>query len=336
MTGQDLINVTLGDIGVLSPGEAVSADDYAFCLSKLNLLIAGFSAQALPIPTITRKTVALTGAASYTLAAADRPLKIKAAAVLTTVAVDMPLLVADAEMWASYQDKGGTADFGELLFYEHGYPLGKIYIAPLVATGTLQLLSQKPAGSGLIDVRDTLALTGAASYTIGAGGVFAVERPLKIQSAAILKASSVTKPVRLVAAEEWAAYPKKGVAGLFAEVGYYDAAYPDGVIWLGPKPVTGGTLEIFGYIPLTTIATLATALAFPPGYERMLATALAPEIAGAFGKPVTKEMVGLSEDAKLSVLGLNKSVLGAPMGVEPQPQMVAAPPPPQAEPQQGQ
>lgn len=334
MTAQDLINVTLGDVGVLSPGEAVSSDDYAYCLSKLNLLIAGFSAQALPIPTITRNAIALTGAASYTLAGAARPVKIKAASVLTTVAVDMPLLVADAAMWSAYQDKGGTADFGELLYYEHGFPLGKLHIAPL-ATGTLQLLSQKPAGSGLIDVRETLVLTGAASYTIGAGGAFNVERPLKIQAASILKASSVTKPVRLVSAEEWVAYPKKGVAGLFAEVGYYDAAYPDGTLWLGPKPTAGGTLELFNYIPLAALATLATVIALPPGYERMLANALGVEVAGAFGKPITQAMVGLAEDAKLSILGLNKAVLGAPMGVEPQPQVVAAPPQPQEQPPPG-
>src|SRR5574340_453551 len=101
MTAQDLINLMLSDICVLAPGEAVSSDDLNYCLSKLNALIAGFSAQALPIPSITRKTIPLTGAASYTLAGVERPLKIKAAAVLSTAVVDLPLHIATPDEWAA-------------------------------------------------------------------------------------------------------------------------------------------------------------------------------------------------------------------------------------------
>jgi hypothetical protein len=85
-------------------------------------------------------------------------------------------------------------------------------------------------------------------------------------------------------------------------------------VYLWPKPAAGGTIQIDSYKELATVAALGTALAFPPGYERMLANLLSPEIASAFGKQATEVMMALATDAKTSVFGLNQAALGHPAG----------------------
>ena len=215
MTAQGLIDLTLGDIGVLAPGEAVSADDSAFCLAKLNGILASLSAQALPVYQITRR--------------------------------------------------GG------------------------------------------------LAVTGVESYTIGTAMVWNVARPVKIKAAASVNGGE-SKPVEIVTAEQWAQIEDKSLSGNWAYKLYYNNGYPTGIVYLWPKPAATGTMQLDVYDELTTVATLGTTIALPPGYERMLATMLAVEVAGAFGKPITEVMVGLATDAKSSVFGLNQAILGHPAG----------------------
>ncbi len=324
MTAQALIDAALLSINAVAPGESPSATERDDGLVALNHIVASWNAQALPIYQITRSTVALTGAASYPLNGASRPMKIKAAAVVASTAVSIPLLIATPDQWAAYVDKAGTADYGEILFYEDGYPLGKIHLAPK-SNGTLELISEKVIGSGLMKIRETLNLTGAASYTMGVGGVFATERPARVLAASIAAGSSIARPVRLISAEEWAAYPKRGVAGNFAEVAFYDNAYPNATLWLGPKPVAGGSLELFSYMKLAGFATLATVIDLPDGYERALRLTLAIELAPEYGRRVPPELVANANDAKLSIFGLNASILGHPNGPPP-----AAPPAPPA------
>ena len=214
MTAQELIDSSLADIGVQGPGEAVSADDTAFCLSKLNLLIASLSAQALPIYQITR---------------------------------------------------------------------------------------------------DSLAASGVEAYTIGPGATWNTARPVKIKAGASVYGGH-SEPLNIVTAEDWAKIEDKSLAGSWAKVLYYNNGYPTGTAYLWPKPVAGGTIQLDSYKELATFATLATAAALPPGYERLLVNLLSVEIAGAFGKPVTEAMVGLATDAKASVFGLNQAILGHPGG----------------------
>jgi len=149
VTAQGLIDLTLGDINVLAPGEAVSADDYAFCLAKLNLLIAGLSAQALPIYYITRDLLTLTPTVSvYTIGAGmtwntARPVKIKAAASVYGGRSE-PVEIVTAEDWARIDDKSLAGNWVKRLFWDGGYPYGACWVWPIPAVaGAMQLDSYK-------------------------------------------------------------------------------------------------------------------------------------------------------------------------------------------------
>jgi hypothetical protein len=328
-TVQQLISAAFRDINAIGSGDSPSTEESADALVKLNQMLASWSAQGTPIYQLTRKTVALTGAATYSLTGADRPVKIKSASVLTTAVIDVPLKIMTAAEWAAIQDKAGTAAFAEGLYYEHGHPLAKLHIAPKVASGTLNLHSEKPIGNGLMEIRETLALTGAASYTVGVGGALSTERPLKVLAASIAAGSSVSRPVMPVTAEQYAAYPKRGVGGNFAEVLLYDNGYPNGTIYLAPIPANGGTLELFNYIALTAFASLATAIDLPPGYERALRAAFALELYSEYPREAGASFETLklaADEAKASIFGLNQAILGSPSGPPPQPVPVAAPP----------
>jgi len=148
MTAQELIDSSLGDIGVLAPGEAVSADDSAFCLSKLNLLIASLSAQALPIYQITRDSLGAGGVEAYNIGPGmtwntPRPVKIKAGASVYGGHSE-PLAIVTAEDWAKIADKSLAGSWAKLLYYNNGYPTGIVYLWPKPAYGgTVQLDSYK-------------------------------------------------------------------------------------------------------------------------------------------------------------------------------------------------
>jgi hypothetical protein len=139
-----------------------------------------------------------------------------------------------------------------------------------------------------------VTLTGATSYNL-------VTRALLIKSAAVVNAGLQT-PYEVVDAKVWA-------AGDANRVLWYDGGYPTGAIRLRPSP-TSGTLEMYSYHPLTALATLATAIALPPGYVRALRYGLALDLAPEYGRPLDQGLVNLANDAKLSIQGLNQVVLG--------------------------
>ncbi len=149
--------------------------------------------------------------------------------------------------------------------------------------------------------RETFVLSGAGSYTIGTGQTWSTTRPVKIKAAAYT-ANGVIVWLDVVPAEVWADGGRNRIL-------YYDHGYPNGTVWLRPAP-TDGTLELYSYKPLTSFATLNTAIALPDGYERALQLNLAVDLAPSFGRALDANIIALANDAKMSIQGLNQAVLG--------------------------
>jgi hypothetical protein len=166
--------------------------------------------------------------------------------------------------------------------------------------------------------RESLTLSGAASYTIGTGQTWNTARPVKIKAASVV-ASNIRVPVKVVDAEEWAAVIDTGGTGTFAQVLFYDDGYPTGTVYLLPKPA-GGALELYSYKPLAAFATSAASVDLPPGYERAIIFSLALEVSGQFGRTPSEALMALANDAKTSIFGLNQANVGAP---QPQPSQPA-------------
>jgi hypothetical protein len=147
--------------------------------------------------------------------------------------------------------------------------------------------------------KSSISLTGAASYTL-------VARPIKPKAAQIT-ASGLIVPVKIVTAEEWST--GAGSASLVALL--YDGGFPSASVALRPV-TTGGTLELWCYLALSTFAALATDVTFPPGYELAIRRLLAIQLAPGFGSPMDEGMIGLATAAKGAIQGLNAATLGTP------------------------
>ena len=329
-TVQELINESMRKLGALASGETPNTTESTDALVVLNQLLMSWNAQALPIYKITRSVTALTGAASYVLT--TRPVKIKALSVVVTSPVNIPLHIATPDEWAAFIERG-TGEFGDYLFYEDGIPLSKVHIAPKVTAGTVEMVWDKAIAGGVIGQRETFPLSGTAFYTVGVTGVWSTERPVAIKAASILTSGTIARGVDIVSAEMWAAFPRKGLQGSFAQVAWCDYGLPTCTLYLAPKP-PAGTLELYTYERLVAFTGLTQDLAtlLPDGYERALAAALAVELAPEYGRAVTPDLQGQAEDAKTSVFGLNAAILGPPQPVVSQHPPPA--PPPQAPPQQ--
>ena len=161
--------------------------------------------------------------------------------------------------------------------------------------------------------RETFPLTGLLSYTIGTGGTFNTPRPVKIETASVIDSAGAGRPVKLGTVEEWVSYADKTRSGVYADLLYFDGAYPQATIYLIPKPQTGSSLELYSYKPLVQFATLTDTIALPPGYERALIMALALELWNQYrqGDPPAS-LVAKAQEAKQSIFGLNQAILGPP------------------------
>lgn len=141
---------------------------------------------------------------------------------------------------------------------------------------------------------DSVTMTGATSYALS-------PRPLKIKSARLLVAGIVV-PFDVVSAEAFAANPPRSLM--------YDNGFSTGTIYPTLPAPTSGTLELQTYVPLTAIASLATSISLPPGYERALVSALAMDLAPEYGRPVPAELQGTGTEAIDAIASLNAEVLG--------------------------
>lgn len=139
MTVQELINGALRLIGVIASGESPATEESNDALVAVNDILDSWSAQQLPLYAITKTTVSLTGAASYTLG--SHLLRIKSADVITSASVSRPVEVVDSAKWGSILDKSRTGLFAEALFYDAALSSPKVYLSPMPGSGTLEIWS---------------------------------------------------------------------------------------------------------------------------------------------------------------------------------------------------
>ncbi len=152
----------------------------------------------------------------------------------------------------------------------------------------------------------TLAMTGAASYTIGPGGSVNTTRPVRLELAALRLAGSPSLdiPIHLLSDEEYQSIALKGLTGTWGYGLYYDRAYPLGSLFPYPVYASGSTLVLYPWHPLSPFAGLSTDVALPPGYERALQKNLAIELSPGYRDCVITPALAQQAEESLAVLKL--------------------------------
>lgn len=152
VTGLDIVNGALLELGVLAAGETAEGSVADFVLSKGNRLIDNWNAKrqaifAVDFPTFTlvAGTQPLTigpTASSPDFVVTQRPVSIDAANIIITDDIRIPLNVhTDPQWWMSVQAPTVQASLSSDLYYNPGWPLGQIYLYCLQSYPyTLELL----------------------------------------------------------------------------------------------------------------------------------------------------------------------------------------------------
>lgn len=152
--------------------------------------------------------------------------------------------------------------------------------------------------------------TGDQQYTVGASGAdFTAPRPLRVVEA-LIRDESVSPAIeypslRILSLAEWAAIVIKELGNSIPTDIYLEGTYPLETFNLYPKPSAGLKLVLWSWEPLTEIATLDTAISFPPGYEEALIYNFAIRLAPEYGKTIPAEVASVANDSKANIKRMN-------------------------------
>lgn len=150
------------------------------------------------------------------------------------------------------------------------------------------------------------------TQTIGPGGQFNGPRPNDISDANLLlqTAPLYRIPLKILDAGEYAAITMPDIVSIPRQL-YYDAAFKQtavigtGLLYFWPVPNAIYQVELFTTESLPTMVALGDSLKMPDGYDRMIASNLAVEIAPEFGRSVTPELAGIAIGSMEAVTSKN-------------------------------
>lgn len=151
------------------------------------------------------------------------------------------------------------------------------------------------------------------SYTVGPSGDFNLTpRPPKIEQC-FVRASDIDYPIELIDKERWFAITDKTVESDIPEYAYYEPTLATGTLQLWPVPNTANSLHIITWTTVSSLASLATTVTLPQGYERAIAYNLAVEIAPEFEREASKTVMKIAQDSYAAIKRVNnRPILAMP------------------------
>lgn len=171
-------------------------------------------------------------------------------------------------------------------------------------------IAEKIAVNG-INVLDFTS-TGAETYTFGSGGSGSTVRPAAIIAVGVIN-SNRSAVARLLDAAGYTAALDKSRAGLFAEIAYYNAAFPLGTLYLSPKPAAGGTIRVHNIQPLAAYTSVTDVVTLAPGFDRAVIANLALDMAPAYGAPggaaQIQMLMAMAKESKQAVQALSAEAI---------------------------
>lgn len=153
----------------------------------------------------------------------------------------------------------------------------------------------------LFDVTpDSFTMTAAqASYSTS----LLTQRPLRLDYA-YLRQSNIDYPLELIGAKQYADISVKSQSSLPAKL-YYNPDYPNGTLYFFPAPSTAYQCFIGYYPALPSFTDSTTVVSLPKGYERMIVSNLAVELAPYFGREVPASVGVMAIESKASIKRTN-------------------------------
>ena len=149
--------------------------------------------------------------------------------------------------------------------------------------------------------------TSAASRTLGPTGDFVGERPIKVDDSTYFKdsTSGLSFGIKLINQQQYNAIALKTVTSTYPQVMWVNETYPNIEMTIYPVPFKALEWHIVSVQPLSSAATLATDLSFPPGYLRAFRYNLACELAPEFGVEPSPQVQRIAMTSKRDLKRIN-------------------------------
>ncbi|MGD0012911.1 MAG: hypothetical protein ABSD56_00585 [Bryobacteraceae bacterium] len=165
-------------------------------------------------------------------------------------------------------------------------------------------------------------------YTMGTAGDFPTARPVRIESANIIRGGVYT-PLKLLSAREWASLLSRSAADILPQLLYNDNSFDiGGCTSLSFLPIPNDnncTADLFVWAQLGDGFAIGDTVSFPPGYLKAIEYNLAVDLADAFGRPITPTVAQIAAASKQELRAINAAVAAE---LEARPPMQPGPPGP--------
>lgn len=147
----------------------------------------------------------------------------------------------------------------------------------------------------------------ARSRTFGPTGDIVGARPVLIDDSTYFRdpASGISYGLKLINQQQYNGIAVKTVTSTYPQVLWVNMTYPNIEMYVYPVPTKVLEFHIVSVEPLTQPATLATDLAFPPGYLRCFRYNLACEIAPEFGVEPSAQVQRIAMASKRTLKRIN-------------------------------
>jgi len=145
------------------------------------------------------------------------------------------------------------------------------------------------------------------TYTIGVGGTFAFPRPVKIETAGLVRQNGVRQEMSLDVSGTWALIPQKTIQGKLPLRLYCDYGYPQATLHVWPVPSQACSLDLYVWNALVAPMVLGDIFDLPPAYARALLYNLAMAIAPEYGRDPGPVIAGIAQQGKAEIMALNAS-----------------------------
>ena len=148
---------------------------------------------------------------------------------------------------------------------------------------------------------------GLINRTLGPTGDFVGNRPILLDDSTYFRdpANGISFGIKIINQQQYDGIAVKTVTSTYPQVIWINMSYPDIEMYVYPVPTKVLEWHFISVEELTQPATLATSLAFPPGYLRAFRFNLACEIAAEFGVEPSRQVQRIAMSSKRNLKRIN-------------------------------
>ena len=148
---------------------------------------------------------------------------------------------------------------------------------------------------------------GFATRTLGPTGDFVGDRPILVDDATYFKdpQTNLSFGIKMINQQQYDGIALKNVTSTYPQVMWVNMTYPDISLTIYPVPIKALEWHIVSVEKLAEVATVATDIAFPPGYIRAFRYNLAMELAPEFGVEPSPQVMRIAMSSKRNLKRIN-------------------------------